>query len=91
AALDLAVRENHAGLAVVLNNLSNPMMMKGPIREIYPVGRQAVSIAIPTGKTLGKAELLVAGREAEIAVADGRVTVVVPSITTLEVIHLTWA
>ena len=91
AALDLAVRENHAGLAVVLNNLSNPMMMKGPIREIYPVGRQAVSIAIPTGKTLDKAELLVAGREAEITLADGRVTVVVPSITTLEVIHLTWA
>ena len=36
----LAVRENDDGVAVVLNNLTNPMMMKGPIREIFPVGQQ---------------------------------------------------
>ena len=31
---------NDDGVAVVLNNLTNPMAMKGPIREIFPV-RQA--------------------------------------------------
>jgi len=89
--LDLSVREDKNGLAVVLNNLTNPMMMKGPIREVYPVGRQDVSIAIPEGKTFGQAELLVAGGTAEAKVADGRVAVVVPSIATIEVVHVTWA
>ena len=89
--LDLSVRMSRAGLAVVLNNLSNPMMMKGPIREVYPAGRQEVSIAIPAGKTFGGAELLVAGGNAEARVADGRVTVVVPSISTIEVVYVTWA
>jgi hypothetical protein len=89
--LDLSVREHRTGLAVVLNNLSNPMMMKGPIREVYPAGRQEVSIAIPSGKSFGGAELLVAGGEAQASVADGRVTVVVPSISTIEVVYVTWA
>jgi hypothetical protein len=89
--LDLCVRESEDGLAVILNNLSNPMMMKGPIREVYPVGRQEVSIAIPQGKQFGRAELLVGGRDVDSTVENGRVTVVVPSIDTLEVIHLSWA
>lgn len=89
--LDLCVREDDGGLAIILNNLSNPMMMKGPIREVYPVGRQEVSIAIPPGKQFGRAELLVGGGEVDSTISDDRVTVIVPSIDTLEVIHLTWA
>ncbi|MET3896582.1 hypothetical protein ABIB57_000506 [Devosia sp. UYZn731] len=91
AVLDLSVRQDRSGLAVVLNNLSNPMMMKGPIREVYPAGRIEVSIAIPSGKTFCRAELLVAGGDVETTVADGRVTIVVPSIDTIEVVHVTWA
>jgi hypothetical protein len=89
--LDLAVRENESGMAVVLNNLTNPMMMKGPIREVYPVGEQQVSVAIPQGKSFARAELLVAGGDAEAKVENNRVSVTVPSIDTLEVVHLTWA
>lgn len=91
SALDLAVRRNDAGMAVVLNNLTNPMMMKGPIRELFPVGQHEVSIALPKGKTIAKAELLVAGLPAKMRSADGRVIVEVPGIETLEVVHLTWA
>jgi hypothetical protein len=91
AVLDISVREGKTGLAIVLDNIANPMMMKGPIREVYPAGRQEVSIAIPSGKTFGGAELLLAGGDAEASVADGRVTVVVPSISTIEVVHVTWA
>lgn len=90
AVLDLSVRESKTGIAIVLNNISNPMMMKGPIREVYPAGRQELSIAIPPGKSFGKAELLVAGGEAETKIADGRVIVVVPGIETLEVVHVVW-
>ena len=77
----IAVRENDDGVAVVLNNLTNPMMMKGPIREIFPVGRHTVSVAIPKGKRVDKARLLVAGRKAKASVGeDGRVEVEVPGI-----------
>ena len=44
--LDVALRENADGLAVILHNLTNPMMLKGPTREIYPVGPQQVSVAL---------------------------------------------
>ena len=89
--LDLSVREDEGGLAIVLNNLTNPMMMKGPIREVYPVGRHDISIAIPAGKQFGKAALLVGGGEPETHLDNGRLVVAVPSIATLEVVHVTWA
>ena len=89
--LDIAVRQNAEGLAVVLNNLSNPMMMKGPIREVYPVGKQEVSVRLPAGKRLGKANLLVGGGEAKTRLEGDRVTIEVPGIETLEVVHLVWA
>ena len=38
AVVDIAVRENKDRLSVALVNLTNPMMMKGPTREIYPCG-----------------------------------------------------
>jgi hypothetical protein len=88
--LDLAVRENADGTAIVLHNLNNPMMMKGPIRRVYPAGRQTVSVAIPKGRGFGRATLLVAGTEATSRVADGRVEVEVPGVETLEAVHITW-
>jgi hypothetical protein len=78
-------------MAVVLNNLSNPMMMKGPIREAFPVGRHEISVAVPAGKTLAKAALLVSGATPKVSEAGGRVNVEVPGIETIEVVHLTWA
>jgi hypothetical protein len=89
--LDLSVQSNDDGVAVVLNNLSNPMAMKGPIRETFPVGKHAVSIAVPKGRALGRAQLLVAGRRAKASVVRGRIEVEVPGIDTLEVVHLRWA
>lgn len=88
--LDLAVRENDRGTAIVLHNLNNPMMMKGPIRKVYSAGHQTVSVAIPKGRSFGRATLLVAGIEAKSRVADGRVEVDVPGVETLEAVHITW-
>jgi hypothetical protein len=76
---------------VALQNLTNPMMMKGPTREIYPVGRQEVSVAIPAGRSFAEARLLVAGAKAEARVEAGRVTVTVPGIDLVEAVHITWA
>jgi hypothetical protein len=67
------------------------MLMKGPTREIYPVGRQKVSVAVPAGRSFAEARLLVAGETAEATVEAGRVVVTVPTIDLVEAVHITWA
>ncbi|WP_117194398.1 family 10 glycosylhydrolase [Rhizobium terrae] len=88
--IDLALRENDEGIALSMFNLTNPMMMKGPIRENYPLAGQTVSVDIPDGKSVARAWLVVADRAANFSVKDGRATVEVPGIERLEVLHLSW-
>jgi hypothetical protein len=84
------LRESKDELAVALVNLANPMMMKGPIREVYPVGPQEVSIAVPAGRRFSAARLLVANRPADARVEGDRVVIGVPGIDLIEVVHVTW-
>jgi len=65
-------------------------MMKGPIRENYPLAGQTVSVDIPDGKSVARAWLVVADRAANFSVKDGRAIVEVPGIDRLEVLHLSW-
>ena len=85
------MRRDKQRTRVDLPEPDNPMMMKGPIRAVFPAGRQTVSVAIPKGKTFRRARLLVAGGDAGARVADGRVEVEVPGVETLEVVHLNWS
>ena len=39
--VDLALREDASGLALTIVNLTNPMMLKGPVREVLPLGAAA--------------------------------------------------
>ena len=48
-------------MTVHLVNLTNPMMMKGPFRELIPVGEQQVVVRLPAGAKATKVHLLVAG------------------------------
>ncbi|AJY45895.1 family 10 glycosylhydrolase [Martelella endophytica] len=89
--LDVAVRESEDTLAVLLFNLTNPMMFKGPTRSVYPVGRHTVSVVVPEGRSVLGASLLISGEKAEFQVVDGRVEIEVPSIGILETIELRWA
>jgi hypothetical protein len=89
--LDLAVRKNDGGVAIVLHNINNPMMMKGPIRKVFPADMQHISVSLPAGRRLARASLLVSGTRLETTVTDGRVEVEVPGLETIEVVHLTWS
>jgi hypothetical protein len=89
--LDIATREGGGKLSVHLVNLTNPMMMKGPIREIIPVGKQVVSVALPAGFTKASVRLLVSGVAPTISVGDGRVEIEVPEIVTNEVVLIDFA
>ncbi len=47
--LDVTVWRQKDSLTVHLVNLTNPMMMKGPVRELMPVGEQRVRLRMPEG------------------------------------------
>jgi hypothetical protein len=72
-------------------NLTNPMMMKGPTREFFPVGEQVVTVAVPQGRRPAAARLLVADSEVNAeAGPDGVLRFRVPCIELIEVLHLEW-
>lgn len=88
--IDIAVYEHEDAMAIFLVNLTNPMMMKGPLREVYPIGEQTLSIALPKGRTSAAVQLLVKNDAVSCNIVGNRAEIVVPSVLDLETVHLTW-
>jgi hypothetical protein len=61
--LDVAVWEQKDSMTLHLVNLTNPMMWKGPVREIIPVAGQKIALRIPSDRRVRSVHLLVAGRD----------------------------
>jgi hypothetical protein len=84
--LDVTVWRQKNSLTVHLVNLTNPMMMKGPIRELIPVGEQRVRLRLPAGAKPRRVHLLAAGKTVG-AKRDGEVLLAtVPSVLDHEVL-----
>src|SRR5439155_21726311 len=86
--LDVTAWRQRASMTVHLVNLTNPMMMKGPLRETIPVGPLIVHIRLPEGARASKVQLLSAGVTADAGAANGVLRVTVPSVDVHEVIAL---
>ena len=86
--LDVTVWRQEGSMTVHLVNLTNPMMMKGPFRELIPVGEQRVDVRLPAGAKARRVQLLVAGREVPVAQDGTRLSVTVPSVRDLEVVAI---
>jgi len=87
--LDVAVWLQKDSVTAHLVNLTNPMMLKGPIREVIPISKQTVRIRLPKdGRRVSKARLLVAGSEVPFREEGGTVVVQVPTIELHEVVAL---
>jgi hypothetical protein len=84
--LDVTVWQQKNSLTVHLVNLTNPMMMKGPIRELIPVGEQKVRVRLPDGKKARSVRLLVADAAASLRQTGEWLEVTVPSILAHEVV-----
>jgi len=84
--LDVTVWRQKASLTVHLVNLTNPMMMKGPVRELIPVGEQEVHLRLPPGMRARKVRLLAAGTTPRVERSGDLLTVTVPSILDHEII-----
>jgi hypothetical protein len=81
--------ETEPGYALHLVNYTNPHMMRGWVRELYPVGPMRVEWRLPEGRSITKAQALRAGRSLKMSQGGGRAFVEIPSITDYEVIALT--
>jgi putative glycosyl hydrolase-like family 6 (GHL6) protein/glycosyl hydrolase family 42 (putative beta-galactosidase) len=86
--LDVSLWLQKDSVTAHLVNLTNPMMMKGPVREIIPLAEQSVQIRVPEGRRVKKAHLLVSGKQPVWRQAGDVVSLSVPSIELHEVIAL---
>ena len=84
--LDVTVWRQRDSLTVHLVNLTNPMMMKGPFRELYPVGEQRVRVCLPEGIGAKRVQLLKAAGTPHVVEEPGHITVTVPSVLDHEVV-----
>jgi hypothetical protein len=87
-ALDVTVWRQKASLTVHLVNLTNPMMMKGPVRELIPVGPQEVRVRLPEGTRPRQVRLLAAEKNPRVHHSGGFLSVSVPSILDHEVVAI---
>lgn len=86
--LDVTVWRQAQSMTVHLVNLTNPMMMKGPLREAMPVGPLRVTIRIPEGATPRTVQLLTAGAALTPDRKGDALTVTVPLVEVHEVIAI---
>jgi hypothetical protein len=85
--IDVTLWKQKDSMTVHLVNLTNPMMMKGPFRELIPVDAEA-SIRIPERVKINGVKLLVRDQEAEFTNKDGKISLSVPGIYDHEIIAI---
>ena len=85
--IDVTVWRQKDSMTVHLVNLTNPMMMKGPFREIFPVAAN-VNIQIPENKRVTGVRLLMSGTKPSFENNGGMITLHLPQITDHEIVAL---
>jgi hypothetical protein len=85
--VDVTAWRQQQSMTVHLVNLTNPMMLKGPFRELIPVQAQ-VNIKIPPGTKVSGVKLLVSGQKAKYKIKEGRVSLKVNQILDHEIVAL---
>ena len=86
--LDVTVWRQSDSMTVHLVNLTNPMMMKGPLRELISIGPQTVRVRLPESRQPRKVRLLAAGDTPLTEWSREYLTVKVASILDHEVVAI---
>jgi hypothetical protein len=86
--IDVTVWRQRESMTVHLVNLTNPMMMKGPLRETIPVGPLTVRVRVPGGLSARKVHLLTAGTTLPALQKDNALVVTVPTVDVHEVVAI---
>jgi hypothetical protein len=86
--LEVTAWRQRASTTVHIVNLTNPMMMKGPLRESMPVGPLVARIRLTGAVRSGQVRLLTAGTTVPARVANGIMEVRIPSVDVHEVVAI---
>lgn len=86
--LDVTAWKNSSAITIHLVNLTNPMAMKGPYRDFFPVGPHTVKVRLPAGVHASRARLLAAGKEVAIQRSGDTLSITVPTILDHEVVAI---
>jgi hypothetical protein len=84
--LDVTVWQQKDSLTVHLVNLTNPMMMKGPIRGLIPLGEQQVRLRLPGTARAKNIRLLAADKVLRAEQTGQYLSITVPAILDHEVV-----
>lgn len=85
---DVTVWQQASSLTVHLVNLTNPMMLKGPVRELIPSSEQHVRVRLPAGLRPRSVHLLSDDRQSEFVINGDTIELTVPSILAHEVVAI---
>ena len=86
--LDVTIWQNSGSITIHLVNLTNPMTMKGPYRDFFPIGAQTIKLRLPSGIRAKQARLLVSEKVAPINRSGDDLILNVPSILDHEVVAI---
>jgi hypothetical protein len=86
--IDVTVWRQKQSMTVHLVNLTNPMTMKGPIREFIPLPEQSVRIRLPEGAVPRQVQFLVSTAKPAVTVSAQQLELKVPSLLDHEVIAI---
>ena len=86
--LDITIWRQANSITVHLVNLTNPRYMKGPVRELIPIGAQQLEIHLPEGKKTRSVKRLVDRSMLSFEENAGRLFCTVPMIIDHEVIAI---
>lgn len=85
--IDVFVWRQKNSMTVHLVNLTNPMMMKGPFRELLPVPAQ-VAVKIPENSKVTAVHLLIGNKNVPVKINDSKILVNIPQIFDHEIIGI---
>ncbi len=86
--IDVTAWRQRGSMTVHLVNLTNPMMMKGPLREVIPIGPQQLTVRLPDGSRPKKVQLLTAGKAVDYKLTGTALMLTVPSVEVHEVVAI---
>jgi hypothetical protein len=86
--LDITVWRQKGSITVHLVNLTNPMMMKGPLRELIPISEQKVRLRLPDGTQAKRVRFLAAEKRPRVEHSGQYLSVTVPTILDHEVVAI---
>ena len=84
--LDVTVWRQADSMTVHLVNMTNPMMMRGPFRELIPAGPFQVCVRLPEAQAAQAVGLLHSKQSPPYELSEGRLTLTVDSILDHEIV-----